>query len=219
MLADDHEIFRDGFRVMCNKIPDIELIGEADNGEALIKLVRQLKPDVVVSDIKMPIIDGVVATSLIHKEFPAIGVIALSMHEEEHQIVDMIEAGAKGYLIKNASKEEISAAIRAVHLNENYYCRASSAKLAELLKASKFRTVKNTKVLFSEKELLVIKYICQELPNWKIAEIMELSKRTIEGYREHILEKTGAKNTVGIVLYAIKHKIYQLPPILPPDFK
>lgn len=219
VLADDHEIFRDGFRVMCNKIPGLKLIGEAENGEELIKVVRELKPEVVVTDIKMPVMDGIEATRIINNEFPDIGIIALSMHDEEHLILDMLEAGAEGYLIKNAPKEEITAAIRSVHENENYYCSLSSAKLAELAKNSKYRTTKSIKVEFSDKEIAVIRFICQEMANKDIADQMELSKRTIEGYREKILEKIGAKNTVGLVVYAIKHKIYQMPPTVPSSFR
>ena len=105
VLADDHEIFRDGFKVMIKKQPSVQLVGEAANGEELIRQTRELKPDVVITDIKMPVMDGVEATKQLTSEFPEIGIIALSMFDEENLIVEMLEAGAKGYLLKNAHKD------------------------------------------------------------------------------------------------------------------
>ena len=111
ILADDHEIFRDGFKSMLKKQPTVQLLGEAADGIELVALCRQLKPDVVVTDIKMPNMDGLEATKILAKNFPEIGIIALSMIDEASMIVDIIKAGANGYLLKNAHKEEIITAI------------------------------------------------------------------------------------------------------------
>ena len=210
VLADDHEIFRDGFAIMIKKIPDIKLIGEASNGEELIQLCRSLNPEVIVTDIKMPVMDGIEATRKIKKEFPAMGVIALSMFGEEDLIIDMLEAGAKGYLLKNAHKDEIIAAVKAVHKDHPYYCRETTNKLAQMIAKSSFNPYKKiARPEFSEKEIAIIRLICEEYSNKEIGEKLELSKRTVEGYREKILEKIDAKNSVGIVIYAIKNKIYE----------
>ena len=104
ILADDHEIFRDGFRAMIKKQPSVQLIGEAGDGEELIKICRDLKPDVVITDIKMPRMDGVEATKKLTEEMPEVGIIALSMFDEENLIVEMLEAGARGYLLKKRSQ-------------------------------------------------------------------------------------------------------------------
>lgn len=209
VLADDHEIFRDGFRVMIKKQPSVQLIGEASNGEELVKLSLELKPDVVITDIRMPVMDGVEATKKLNELLPQAGIIALSMFDEEHLIVEMLEAGAKGYLLKNAHKDEIMEAIRTVDRNQTYYCNNTSAKLANLIAKSTFRSfTKAAKPEFSEKELSVIRCICQEMSNKEIAQHLNLSIRTIEGYRDRILEKVGAKNAAGIVVYAIKNNIY-----------
>src|SRR5690348_4606233 len=122
ILADDHEIFRDGFKAMIRKQPSVDLIGEASNGEELVEITRRLKPDVVVTDIKMPRMDGLQATKILCAEFPQMGIVALSMIDEENLIIDMMEAGAKGYLLKNAHKDEIIEAIKAVHNDQIYYC-------------------------------------------------------------------------------------------------
>lgn len=211
ILADDHEIFRDGFKSMLRKQPSIEMIGEAANGDELVRLTRQLLPDVVVTDIKMPKMDGLEATKILAKEFPRMGIIALSMIDEESQIIDMMEAGAKGYLLKNAHKNEIVKAINAVYEGEVYYCNETSSKLSRLIAGNeKIPFIrKKEKIEFSDKEIEVILLICEQLTNKEIAQRLNLSIRTIEGYRDRIQEKIGARNAAGVVVYAIKNNIYQ----------
>lgn len=211
IMADDHEIFRDGFAVMFRKPADIKLIAEAKSGTQLIALVEKHNPDVVLTDIKMPDMDGIQATRLLAENFPHIGIIALSMFDDEEQIIDMLEAGARGYLIKNAHKREIIEAIRTVNNNEPYYCNHTTAKLAAMIASSRFNpNRKIEKVSFSDKEREIMQLICREFSTKEISELMHLSSRTIEGYREKILEKTHARNTAGIVVYAIRHGFYKL---------
>lgn len=211
ILADDHEIFRDGFRVMLKKQPAVSLIGEASNGEQLIELARQLQPDVIVTDIKMPKLDGLEATRQLSKELPEIGIIALSMFDEENLIVDMLDAGARGYLLKNAHKDEIIEAIKTVNTGNSYYCDGTSMKLAEMIGKSRHgQRGREKKPDFSEKDIEVIRCICMQMSNKEIAAQLNLSIRTIEGYRDRIQEKIGARNAAGIVVYAIKNNIYQV---------
>jgi DNA-binding NarL/FixJ family response regulator len=211
VLADDHEIFRDGFRVMLKKQPTVDLVGEANDGEELVQLVKDVVPDVVVTDIKMPKIDGIQAAKTLSKQFPDIGIIALSMFDEENLIIDMLEAGARGYLLKNAHKDEIVAAVEAVYKKQTYYCNHTSKKLTKLIAESSFNPNRRMKQPeFSEREIKVMRLICQERSNREIASELYLSVRTIEGYREKIQEKINARNTAGIVVYAIKNKIYQV---------
>jgi DNA-binding NarL/FixJ family response regulator len=212
ILADDHEIFRDGFKAMIKKQPSVALIGEASNGEELVEITRQLKPDVVVTDIKMPKMDGLQATKVLSKELPEIGIVALSMIDEENLIVDMMEAGAKGYLLKNAHKTEIIEAIKAVNEGNIYYCDGASAKLTRMIaKSDKIPfNKKSSKPELSQKEIEVVLLICQEKTNKEIADELNLSIRTIEGYRDRIFEKIGARNSAGVVIYAIRNKIYAI---------
>lgn len=211
LLADDHEIFRDGFRVMLKKQQAVDLVGEAENGQQLIDLARELQPDVIITDIKMPVLDGIAATRQLVKELPDIGIIALSMFDEENLIADMLQAGAKGYLLKNAAKDEIVAAVQAVHKKQTYYCSLTSKKLANLLAASSFDPHKRVKAPeFTDKELQVIRYICEGLSSREIAQHLFLSVRSIEGYRERIQEKMNVHNTAGVVVYAIRHRIYEV---------
>lgn len=211
VLADDNEIFRDGFQIMIRKEPTIELIGQAENGQELIQLVTKLNPDIIITDIKMPVRDGIEATKALHRLFPEKGVIAFTMFDEDSLIVDMLEAGARGYLLKNATKTEILDAIRVVQRKGIYYCDSTNAKLARMIGESKFEPLKkNTRPEFNEKEIEIIRLICQQLANKEIAQRMFLSVRTIEGYREKIQEKMGARNSAGIVIFAIKYGIYKI---------
>jgi DNA-binding NarL/FixJ family response regulator len=205
LMADDHEIFRDGFKLMLTKYPDIVLVGEAENGRELVELTRELKPDVIITDIKMPVMDGVEAAKKITGLLPEIGIIGLSMFDEDDLIIDMLEAGAKGYLIKNAGKEQITEAIRMVYQGDPYYCKTTSHKLTSMIARSRFNPYKKAaKVEFSEREVEIIDLICRECTNKEISDKLFISVRTVEGHRLKILEKMNVKNTVGLVVYALK---------------
>lgn len=208
LIADDHEIFRDGFKLMLTKFPYIILSGEAENGRQLIDLAEKIKPDVIITDIKMPVMDGIEATKKIIEILPCTGVIGLSMFDEDDLIIDMLEAGAKGYLLKNAGKEQIIEAVRTVYNDEPYYCKNTSRKLTQMIAGSKFNPYKKIeKIDFSEREIEIIELICKEQTNKEIADKLFLSVRTVEGHRLKILEKMNVKNTVGLVVYAIKKGI------------
>ncbi len=211
VIADDHEIFRDGFRVMLKKQTDIELVGEAADGNELIEITEAMKPDVVLTDIKMPILNGIEAVRIIKKKYPSVKIIALSMFDDDNLIIDMLESGAKGYLLKNTSKSEIIDAINMVYNDQFYYCRSTSQKLIELMAQSNFNPYKETpKPEFSSRELEIIVLICQQATTKEIASKLFLSIRTIEGYREKIQEKMNVKNAAGIVVYAIKNGIFRI---------
>jgi DNA-binding NarL/FixJ family response regulator len=209
VIADDHEIFRDGLRMMLQKQADINLLAEAEDGKELIELIKHLQPDVVITDIKMPRMDGTAAAKHIAEHYPTIGIIALTMFDEEDLIIDMLEAGAKGYLLKNADKHEMVDAIKAVYNNEPYYCQHTSHRLAQMVARSKFNPyAQQIKPVFNEREKEMIGYICDGLTNKEIAAKIFLSVRTVEGLRMKILEKMNVKNTAGIIIYAIKNDLY-----------
>ena len=211
VIADDHEIFRDGFRAMLKKYPEIKLVGEAENGKELIDIVGKLKPDVIFTDIKMPVMDGIEATKQLIKNNPDINIVALSMFDEDSLIMEMLEAGAKGYMLKNAHKEEIIEAIHHVSKGDTYYCKHTSDKLIKLIAKSSFNPFKKIpKPQFSERETQIIKLICEQYANKEIAAQLNLSVRTIEGYREKIQEKAKARNSAGIVIFAIKNQIHKI---------
>jgi DNA-binding NarL/FixJ family response regulator len=209
VIADDHEIFRDGLKLVLQKQKDIIIAGEACDGRELLELVKQQLPDVVVTDVKMPNLDGVAAAKYLAQHYPSIGVIALTMFDEEDLIVDMLEAGAKGYLLKNADKTEILEAVHTVANNQPHYCRLTSQKLASMVAKSKFNfNLKKEKPDFNEREREIICYICDGLTNKEIGEKIFLSVRTVEGLRLKIIEKMNVKNTAGIIVYAIRENLY-----------
>jgi two-component system, NarL family, response regulator NreC len=209
VIADDHEIFRDGLKLMLQRQTDIIVAGEAADGKELIELVKHTLPDVIITDVKMPQLDGVAATKYLTEHYPSIGIIALTMFDEEDLIVDMLEAGAKGYLLKNADKTEIIEAVHTVANNEPHYCRLTSQKLAGMVAKSKFNWhLKKEKPEFNEREQEIIRYICEGLTNKEIGEKIFLSVRTVEGLRLKIIEKMNVKNTAGIIVYAIREHLY-----------
>jgi DNA-binding NarL/FixJ family response regulator len=208
-IADDHEIFRDGLRAMLQKQQDILLVAEAANGKELIEQVKAHEPDIVISDVKMPLMDGAAATRHLCENYPHIGIIALTMFDEEDLIIDMLEAGARGYLLKNADKNEIVEAIKSVYQQQPYYCRHTSNRLAQMVAKSKFNPYKQKqKPDFNEREIDIIGDICNGFTSKQIAEKIFLSVRTVEGLRLKIMEKMEVKNTAGIIIYAIKNNLY-----------
>ncbi|MFT3979802.1 MAG: response regulator transcription factor [Ferruginibacter sp.] len=208
IIADDHEIFRDGFKLMLSKFPEIILVGEAANGRELIQLTEALNPDIILTDIKMPVMDGIEATKKIIEMLPDKGIIGLSMYDDDELIIEMLEAGAKGYLIKNAGKNQIIEAIKTVAEGDPYYCKTTSYKLTQMIAKSRFNPYKkNIKVEFSEREKEIVACICAEMTNKEIADKLFISVRTVEGHRLKIMEKMNVKNTVGLVVYAIKNGI------------
>jgi DNA-binding NarL/FixJ family response regulator len=209
IIADDHEIFRDGLKLVLQKQKDIVVAGEACDGRELIELVKHQLPDVVITDVKMPNLDGVAAAKYLAEHYPYVGVIALTMFDEEDLIVDMLEAGAKGYLLKNADKTEILEAVHTVANNQPHYCRLTSQKLASMVAKSKFNLHhKKEKPEFNDREKEIIRHICDGLTNKEIGEKIFLSVRTVEGLRLKIIEKMNVKNTAGIIVYAIRENLY-----------
>jgi len=208
VIADDHEIFRDGLSLMLSRQKNMTLAGQAQNGQELLRMVRESPPDVILMDIKMPQMDGIEATKILSREFPELKIIALSMFSEENLIVEMLEAGAKGYLLKNADKLEILEAIKSVMEDRVYYCRDTSATLASMIVKSNFNPYRKRDIAeFSERETEIIRLICKQCTAQEIGDTLFLSRRTVEGYRTRILEKMNVKNTAGVVIYALKYKL------------
>jgi len=209
IIADDHSIFREGVEAGLRKQTQIQIVAQADNGKELIELAEKHKPDVVVTDIKMPVMDGIKATSILTRMQPALGVIALSMFDEDTLVMDMLEAGARGYLLKNASRPELETAITTVYRRGTYLCNSSSSKLVKLVGRSSFNPFHpGQKPHFSDREIQVIRLICAQFCSKEIGKQLEISSRTVESTRDRIMEKIGARNVVGVVLYAVKHGIY-----------
>lgn len=208
VIADDHEIFRDGLALMLSRQPNIDLVGQAADGRELLELLATVEADVVMTDLKMPRMDGITATRALLQKDPLARIIALSMFDEEELIVEMLEAGAKGYLLKNADKQEIIEAITSVYNDNIFYCKQTSARLASMIVKSRFNPCRDAApVHFTEREIEIIRLICQQFTAQEIGEKIFLSKRTIEGHRTRILEKMNVKNTAGVVVFALRNNL------------
>ena len=215
IIADDHDLYRDGLRMLLNTDNDIEVIAEASNGRQLIQLANQLTPDIILTDLIMPGVDGIQAIKEIYKT-GITRIIALSTFDSEHLIVEALEAGALGYIIKNAQKGEIIEAINTINNFIPYYCKSTSLRLVKLIAKSKFNPYKKLNLdLFSEKEKEIIRLICGEKSSEEIGKILFMSKRTVDGTRSKILSKMNVKTVAGVAIYAIKNSIYFLNPTAP----
>ena len=210
IIAEDHPIFRDGLKTMLNTHPDFEVIADVEDGNALLKAFKNIKPDIALVDINMPIINGIEATKFIATQFPNTKVIAITMNDERSSIVEIIEAGANGYLLKSANKEEIILAINKVYDGEDYFSKSVSKSIIELIVNTKTNTNNVKDVPFNEKELRIIKYMCEEYSSDEIAKTMFLSKKTIDGIRLKIKNDLNVRNAIGIAKYAIKTGIYRI---------
>jgi DNA-binding NarL/FixJ family response regulator len=208
-IVDDHKIFRNGLKAMLEDCPDFKLLIEASNGRELIGQLTTHPPDVILMDIKMPEMDGMQTAAYIHQHFKQIKVLALSMHNEDKYIVDMMKAGASGYLLKNAEPEEIIEAIQTVHSKGFYFNKHLSVTLIKQLvgPGSYPDSAGQLQVDLNDREIEVLRLVCQEHSNQEIADKIFLSVRTVEGYRARLFEKTGSKNLVGLVIFAIKKGI------------
>lgn len=209
VIADDHDIYRDGFRSMLASNQDIELVAEAADGASLLQVTAVNDPDVILTDIRMPVMNGIEATRQLTAKFPHIAVVALTMFNEDHQIIDMLAAGAKGYLLKDAPKADIINAIGTVHRNENYFCNTIAKKLARMVAHNMFDPeLREKKIPLSDREKEVLKLLCEQKSNRDISLLLGLSVRTIEGFRADLLQKTGSQNVAGLVVFAIKYGIF-----------
>jgi two-component system, NarL family, response regulator NreC len=209
IIADDHEIFREGLQMILCKEPGITVIGGARNGKELMEMIAKEKPDVVLTDIVMPEMSGVDAARMISTAYPEIGIIALSMYSQECLVMEMLAAGAIGYLLKNTAMDEILEAIHSAHMLTPYYARNASVNIARLHAKVKQKT-NDHRTEFTSKEKEIISFICEGFTNREIGKRMFLSKRTVDCYRSKILDKMHVKSTAGIVTYAIRNSLFKL---------
>lgn len=210
LVADDHELLRDGLVKLLSKLKDISVVAQACNGREMTELAEKFLPDVILADIKMEEMDGVEATAIITKKHPEIRVIAYSMIDNSYLIADMIAAGAKGYLLKGAAKAEIIEGIRAVYANKDYYCNGATEIMHEALRTNRLASgVSIKEIRFTKREKQMMPLLCQGLSTIQISKQMFLSPSTVDNYRTSLLQKTGCKNTAHFVFFIIQHNIFK----------
>jgi len=210
-LADDQVLFRRGMAMLLRDMPDVEVIFECSNGEELLTGLVGNAIDIVLLDLEMPVMDGMETMKRLRTEHPHVKVIVLSMHSEEKFIVHLMELGANGYVLKTAEPDEIENAVRSVATSGYHFSEmVSRVMLHGLVKKEKLKPTFSDVDPLTERELDVLRLICQELTTTEIAGKLFLSPRTVEGYRNNMLQKTGARNVAGLVVYAITKGFYTL---------
>lgn len=211
-IAEDHQLFRQGVIAMLRDESSINVLFEAENGKDLLDKLRFHTPDVVLMDIRMPVMGGRQALDIIRDQFPQIKVIILSMHNSEAYISDFIAAGASSFLPKNCEIKTIIDAIHAVHEQGYYYDdRVSKSVVSELVKTKKLDHQHTDYLQLTEREIDILRLLCDEKSVVEISSKLSISTRTVEWHKKNIFEKTGAKNLAGLALYAIRHGIIANP--------
>jgi len=207
-IADDHALFRAGVKTALSVRKDIEMIAEADNGMQLLNLLKHIEPDVILLDIQMPLMDGISTLPEIRKLYPEIKVIILSMHNDHSMISKLMEVGANSYLTKNSDSETIYQAIKTCFEQEFFFNDLTNKALLSGLRTKKMDHAPED-IQLNDKELRILKLMCEEKTTKEIADIVDISPRTVEAIRDKLKTKTGAKSMAGLVMYAVKNKLLE----------
>jgi DNA-binding NarL/FixJ family response regulator len=204
IIADDHVMFRESISKMLTMKKIADVIAEAGNGVELIELLDNQTPDLILMDISMPEMDGIEATKKAIEKQPGLKILTLSSFGDEQYYFNMVEAGAKGFVLKNTSLSELEKAIKEIANGGSWF---SSELLQKVILNISNKPKKDLPVDLSEREMEILKLICENFTNEQIAEKISLSYDTVKWHRANILSKTGCNNAIGLLLFALKHKI------------
>ncbi len=204
-IVDDHAIFRDGLKMIFNKSDEIDVVGESESGEEFLEMMNGVDFDVVLMDLKMGGINGIETTERALKVNPGLKILVLSTYGEEEFLERIIQAGAMGFLLKNVLKETLYNAIKLVYSGKNYFS-------PELLPYFTKRVMGNEEaaIALTDRELEILKLIGKGMSNDEIAEKLFISKRTVDTHKNNLISKTGSKNIVSLLIYAIKHNLINI---------
>jgi len=205
LLVDDHTLFRNGLKMLLSTLAGYVVTGEASNGKEFIDLITSNTYDIIFLDIEMPEINGIEAAKRALALKPELKIITLSMYGDEEYYDQMVDAGAKGFLLKNTNLQEVKTAIDTVMNGGNYFSQELMQNLLRNYKATKDSKEPDSEL--SEREIEILLLICSGLSNQEIGDQLFISKRTVEKHRANILCKTNCKNTAGLVMYAIKTQL------------
>jgi two-component system, NarL family, response regulator NreC len=208
IVADDHGVVRKGVRFLLQQEPDIEVVGEAENGREAVRFARDLNADVVIVDIAMPHLNGIDAAAQIAKTSPGTHVIILSMHSDEEFLIRALNAGAKGYLLKDSAEPDLVRAVRSVAKGKPFFSPDIAHVLIEdYMRRLQQEGVQDTYELLTEREREVLQLLAEGHSNKEVAQVLNLSLHTVETHRTNFMQKAGLHNTAEIVLYAMRKKI------------
>lgn len=210
LLADDHTILRAGLKMMLNAQPDMEVVGEAQDGRYAIHEVQRLQPDIVLMDITMPGVNGIEATRQIKKLFPEVKVLVLTMHENDEYVFQTLRAGASGYMLKEAADTELISALRAVHSGQFYLSPAAqSVMVGDYLQRVRIGEEKDSYSSLTEREREILKLVAAGHTNNQIAELLVISPKTVDTHRTHVMDKLNLHSRAALVKYAMRRGLLE----------
>jgi len=208
LLADDHVVMRTGLRALLERQPNLEVVGESENGREAVELAASLRPDVVVMDVGMPVLNGIEATKTIVTQHPTTAVVVLSMHADESYVMRALKAGARAYLLKDSAPADLLSAIQAVTQNKSFFSPKVSRILAEdYVRVLKQKGAVDTYDLLTSREREILQLLAEGKANKEVATALNISPYTVETHRSHILEKLNLHNSAELVLYAVRKGI------------
>ena len=212
ILVDDHALFRSGLRGLLDRRDEYTVVGEAGDGAEFLNMLPSTEADVVFMDISMPVMNGAEATELALQMRPGLKIITLSMFGDENYYARMVDAGACGFLLKDSDIDEVVAAIEAVMAGDNYFSPALQSSLGAFGSAEADDEPREDSTDgLSSREIEILVGVCRGLSNQEIADELFISKRTVDKHRANIMEKTGCRNTANLVVYAISHRLIDMP--------
>jgi len=208
LLADDHILMRSGLRALLDRQANLEVVGETENGRETVALAASLKPDVVVMDVGMPILNGIEATQTIVTQNPTVAVVILSMHADESYVMRALKAGARGYLLKDSAAADLIGAIQAISQGKSFFSPKVSRILAEdYVRVLKQKGAVDTYDLLTSREREILQLLAEGKTNKEVATALNISPYTVETHRSHILQKLNLHNSAELVLYAVRKGI------------
>ena len=208
LLADDHDIVRKGLRYLLGKYNDLEIVGEAVDGRQTVRLVEAVNTDIVIMDIGMPLLNGIDAAAQIVKQNPRIGVIILSMHSDEDYVLRALNAGVKGYLLKDTVESDLLPAIDAVRKGRTFFSSAVTDVMQEdYVRQLQSKGLKDSYYLLTDREREILQLLAEGKSNKEVAGVLDLSPLTVETHRANLMQKLNLHSTAEIVLYAVRKKI------------
>ena len=203
IIADDHTLFRQGLKLILEDIDHVNVIADVANGKELIEISKELKTDLIIMDINMPQVNGIEASRILLQDNPELKILVVSMYGDEQYYNSVIENGVKGFILKDAENTELRAAVTAILNGKTYFSQELLLKI--------IRNRKNSnQISLTQRERQILELICQGLNTNEIATKLFLSERTVDNHRSNLLDKTGCRNSLSLVLYALKNNLVDI---------
>jgi len=212
ILSDDHKLFRDGIKSLLRSENDIQVIAEVSDGDEVIKIIKDNIPDIVITDISMPRMNGIELTRMLSEKYPSVHVLIISMHLNESYILESVKSGARGYLPKDSNPQELIKAIRIIHAGGTYFNQEITGIAMSGFAEKSKQNDKKKQLLehLTEREIEIIRLVAEGMMNKEISDYLSISIRTVDNHKSNILRKLNLKTSIDIVKYAIKHEIIRM---------